>query len=241
MPFPFMALGAGISGLGSLGKIFAGAKQNKLANQINPVFQQYQQNPLAQENLAVNKNMFYGADPASLKAQSNVMQAQSNQLASAQRGATDASQLLAVGAGLQGGTNEAFSNLAAAEGQSKAGLLTNLGQAYRGAISEGDKAYESMLQKYQMDSQAKAALRNAGQQNIFGGIGDVAGGLMQYGMFKGMGSGAGMGTQSTQGYPLINSNPALTQNILFGTGNRMGGLKMSPYQVPQSAQSFKYP
>jgi hypothetical protein len=39
----------------------------------------------------------------------------------------------------------------------------------------------------------------------------------------------------------MSSNPALTQNILFGTGNRMGGLKMSPYQVPQSAQSFKYP
>jgi hypothetical protein len=237
---PF-TIGALVSGVGALGKVFAGAKQNRLANKINPVFQQYQQNPLAQENLAVNKNMFYGADPASLKAQSNVMQAQSNQLASAQRGATDASQLLAVGAGLQGGTNEAFSKLAAQEAEGKAGLLTSLGQAYRGAISEGDKAYESMLQKYQIDRQDKAALRNAGQQNIFGGIGAIGAGLMQYGMFKGMGSGTGMGTQSTQGYPLVNSNPALTQNILFGTGNRMGGLKMSPYQVPQSAQSFKYP
>jgi len=239
MPFPFMALGAGISGLGSLGKIFAGAKQNKLANQINPVFQQYQQNPLAQENLAVNKNMFYGRMPGAQKAESNIMQAQSNQLAGAQRGATDASQLLAVGAGLQGGTNEAFSNLAAAEGQSKAGLLTNLGQAYRGAISEGDKAYESMLQKYQIDRQDKAALRNAGQQNIFGGIGDIGAGLMQYGMFKNMGTG-GL-NQGTQGLSSMSSNPALTQNILTGTGNRMGGLKMSPYQVPQSAQSFKYP
>lgn len=240
MPNPFMVAGAITSGLGALGKVFSGIKQNKLANQINPVFQQYQENPLAKENLAVNKNMFYGRMPGAQKAESNIMQAQSNQLANAQRGATDASQLLALGAGLQGGTNEAFSNLAAAEGQSKAGLLTNLGQAYRGAISEGDKAYESMLQKYQMDSQAKAALRNAGQQNIFGGIGDVAGGLMQYGMFKGMGSGAGMGTQSTQGYPLINNNPALAQDILTGTGNKMGGLKMSPYQVPQLAQPFKF-
>jgi hypothetical protein len=184
MPFPFMAVGAGISALGSLGKIFAGAKQNKLANKINPFYQQYQENPLAKENLAVNKNMFYGRMPGAQKAESNIMQAQSNQLASAQRGATDASQLLAVGAGLQGGTNEAFSNLAAAEGQSKAGLLTNLGQAYRGAISEGDKAYESMAQKFQMDNQAKAALRQSGMQNIFGGIGDIGAGAMQFGMLK---------------------------------------------------------
>lgn len=234
MPFPFMAVGAGISALGSLGKIFAGAKQNKLANQINPFFQQYQENPLAKENLAVNKNMFYGADPASIKAQSNVMQAQSNQLSSAQRNATDASQLLALGAGLQGGTNEAFSKLAAQEAEGKAGLLTNLGQAYRGAISEGDKAYESMLQKYQMDSQAKAALRNAGQQNIFGGIGDVAGGLMQYGMFKGMGSGTK--GQVASGFPTTGYNPMQSQNILYGTGNNFqtpSFLKSSTYQLPK--------
>ena len=184
MPFPFMAVGAGISALGSLGKIFAGAKQNKLANQINPIYQQYQENPLAKENLAVNKNMFYGRMPGAQKAESNIMQLQSNLFSNAQRGATDASQLIAVGSGLQGGTNEAFSNLAATEGQSKAGLLTNLGQAYRGAISEGDKAYESMAQKFQMDNQAKAALRQSGMQNIFGGIGDIGAGAMQFGMLK---------------------------------------------------------
>jgi hypothetical protein len=220
MPLPLMAIGAGISALGSLGKIFTGAKQNKLANKINPFFQQYQKNPLAQENLAANKNLFYGRMPGAQKAESNIMQAQSNQLANAQRGATDASQLLAMGAGLQGGTNEAFSNLAAAEGQSKASLLPSLGQAYRGAISEGDKAYESMVQKYQMDTQAKTALKNAGQQNIFGGIGDIGAGAMQFGMLKGMGS--GMGTQGSQGFSSMGSNPALTQNILFGTGNKFG-------------------
>jgi hypothetical protein len=235
---PFMIGGAVTSGLGALGKVFAGIKQNKLANQINPFFQQYQKNPLAQENLAVNKNMFYGRMPGAQKAESNIMQSQSNLFSNAQRGATDSSQLLAVGSGLQGGTNEAFSNLAAAEGQSKAGLLTNLGQAYRGAISEADKAYESMLQKYQIDRQDKAALRNAGQQNIFGGIGDIGAGLMQYGQFKSLGTG-GL-NQGTQSLSSMGSNPALVQDILTGTGNRMGGLKMSPYQVPQLAQPFKF-
>jgi len=238
---PF-TIGALVSGVGALGKVFSGAKQNRLANKINPVFQQYQQNPLAQENLALNKNLFYGRMPGAQKAESNIMQAQSNQLASAQRGATDASQLLAMGAGLQGGTNEAFSNLAAVEGQSKAALLPSLGQAYRGAISEADKAYESMLQKYQIDRQDKAALRESGMQNIFGGIGDIGAGAMQYGMFKSLGNtGLNRGLQGTQGSQIMGSNPSLSQDILFGTRNRMGGLRLPPYQVPQSAQSFKYP
>jgi hypothetical protein len=186
--------------------------------------------------------MFYGRMPGAQRAESNIMQAQSNQLANLQRGATDASQLLALGSGLQGGTNEAFSNLAAAEGQSKAGLLTNLGQAYRGAISEADKAYESMLQKYQIDRQDKAALRESGMQNIFGGIGDIGAGAMQYGMFKSLGNtGLNRGLQGTQGSQIMGSNPSLSQDILFGTRNRMGGLRLPPYQVPQSAQSFKYP
>ena len=220
---PFMVGGAITSGLGALGKIFAGAKQNKLANQINPFFQQYQKNPLAQENLAVNKNMFYGRMPGAQKAESNILQSQSNLFSNAQRGATDASQLLAVGSGLQGGTNEAFSNLAAAEGQSKAALLPSLGQAYRGAISEGDKAYESMLQKYQIDRQDKAALRESGMQNIFGGVGDIGAGLMQYGQFKSLGNiGLNKGTQGGQGFQMMGSNPSLSQNILFGTGNKFG-------------------
>ena len=220
---PFMVGGAITSGLGALGKIFAGAKQNKLANQINPFFQQYQKNPLAQENLAVNKNMFYGRMPGAQRAESNIMQSQSNLFSNAQRGATDASQLLAVGSGLQGGTNEAFSNLAAAEGQSKAALLPSLGQAYRGAISEADKAYDSMLQKYQIDRQDKAALRESGMQNIFGGVGDIGAGLMQYGQFRSLGNtGLNRGTQGGQGLQMMGNNPALTQNILFGTGNKFG-------------------
>jgi hypothetical protein len=237
---PF-TIGALVSGAGALGKIFAGAKQNKLANQINPMFQQYQKNPLAQENLAVNKNMFYGRMPGAQKAESNIMQAQANQLANVQRGATDSSQLLAVGAGLQGGTNEAFSNLAAAEGQSKAGLLPSLNQAYRGVIAEGDKAYDSMMQKFEMDRQAKAALRQSGMQNIFGGIGDIGAGAMQFGMLKGSGMGSGMGTQGFQGFSAMGNNPALAQNILTGTGNMPSPRNFPAYRLPNSSQSFKYP
>jgi hypothetical protein len=38
--------------------------------------------------------------------------------------------------------------------------------------------------KYQLDSQAQAALRESGMNNIFGGVSDIGGGLMQYGNYK---------------------------------------------------------
>jgi hypothetical protein len=171
------------------------------------------------------------------------MQAQANQLASAQRGATDASQLLAVGAGLQGGTNEAFSKLAAQEAEGKAGLLGSLNQAYRGVISEGDKAYNSMMQKFEMDAQAKAALRQSGMQNIFGGIGDIGAGAMQFGMLKNnpnlFTQGAGAQRFGAQGYPTSGYNPMQSQDLLFGTGNIPSPRNFPAYRLPNSSQSFK--
>ena len=109
-----------------------------------------------------------------------------------------------------------------------------MGQAYRGDIAEGDKAYESMLQKYQIERQDKAALRESGMQNIFGGVGDIGAGLMQYGQFKSLGNtGLNQGGQSGQ---MLGGNPSLAQNILYGTGNRFQNpsfLKSSTYQLPK--------
>ena len=75
-----------------------------------------------------------------------------------------------------------------------------------------------------MDNQAKAALRQSGMQNIFGGIGDIGAGAMQFGMLKSNPSlfTQGLGTQGlgTQGYPTSGSNPALANRIMFGNANR---------------------
>ena len=53
-------------------------------------------------------------------------------------------------------------------------MLQNLNQAYGGLINEGDKEYQSMFQKFGMDTQQKNALMGGGAQNMFGAFSDLA-------------------------------------------------------------------
>lgn len=179
-----MLAGAILGGLGALGKTISGFSQMNQANKINPVWANYEKNKLADENLGATKNLFYGKNRAFTQAEANIRQAQSDQMANAQRNATDSATLLATGAGAAGNANLAFSNLAGKESEQQAGVLDNLSRAIAMSINEGDKVQANKLMKYQLDSQAQAALRESGMNNIFGGVGDIAGGLMQYGNYK---------------------------------------------------------
>lgn len=176
--------GAILGGVGALGKSIYGITQMGKANKINPVFAKYEKNPLAEQNLGAASNLFYGKNRAFTQAQANIGQAQANQMANAQRNATDSATLLATGAGAAGQTELAFSNLAGQEAQQQAGVLDNLSRAYAMSINEGDKVQANKLMKFQLDAQAQSALRESGMGNIFGGVSDIAGGLMQYGNYK---------------------------------------------------------
>ena len=179
-----IGVGAILGGIGALGKSIAGISQMNKANQINPVWYDYQKNKLADQNLGAVSNLFYGKNRAFTQAEANIRQAQANQMANAQRGATDSATLLATGAGVAGQTDQALADLAGKESLQQTGVLDNLSKAYAMAINEGDKEQANRLMKYQLDSQAQAALRQSGMQNIFGGISDIAGGMMQYGNYK---------------------------------------------------------
>ena len=52
------------------------------------------------------------------------------------------------------------------------------------SIGEGDKAYKSMMDKYQMDVQTQNALRGSGLQNATGGLMDLASMGIQYGGYE---------------------------------------------------------
>lgn len=179
-----MLAGAILGGLGALGKTISGFSQMKKANEIKPIWAEYEKNKLADQNLGATQNLFYGKNRAFTQAEANIRQAQSDQMANAQRNATDSATLLATGAGAAGNANRDFSNLAAQEAQQQAGVLDNLSRAYAMSINEGDKVQANKLMKYQLDSQAQAALRESGMNNIFGGVSDLAGGIMQYGNYK---------------------------------------------------------
>ena len=245
-----MLAGAIIGGIGALGKTISGFNQMKMANKIKPEWAKYEENKLAGQNLGATQNLFYGKNRAFTQAEANIRQAQSDQMANAQRNATDSATLLATGAGAAGNANQAFSNLAGQEAQQQAGILDNLSRAYGMSIAEGDKVQANKLMKYQLDSQAQAALRESGMNNIFGGVSDIGGGLMQYGNYKnaanfnkmlgGMGGAQGaqlMGGGAQGGMGALNSmvnagNNSYADEVL-GTGDysKYAGMEQKMPQV----------
>lgn len=179
-----MTIGLIASGVGALGKGIFGMSQMNKAKQLNPQFAEYKENPLARQNLGAAQQLFYGRTPGMSQAQANIQASQANQMAAAQRGATDSATLLALGAGSQAGTNAALSNLAAQEGQQKMGMFDNLSRAYAMSIAEGDKVQQNKMARFQFDANAQNALRESGMSNMFGAVSDIAGGAMQFGNYQ---------------------------------------------------------
>lgn len=174
MALPLLAIGAGIGAIGAIGKAIFGGKQRKEARKINPIFNQYKANPYAKQQLGLAQQMFNGRMAGAGDLEKNIFTNQANFQSNVNRNATDSSQALALAAAGQGQTNNALGNLQTQEAQNKYGMLQNLNNAYGVNIQEGDKEYNSMFQKFQMDTARKTALMGAGAENIFGGIGDLA-------------------------------------------------------------------
>ena len=195
----FVAIGGIGAGLGAAFKIYQGVKQNSLADQINPQYDVYKGSSAVGQNVAAAQNAYQGRMAGAGSAQENLLRAQQNQFANASRGATDASQLLALGAAGQGQTDAGVNNLATAEGQNQRGLLDNLQAAYGQKVQDDRAINQSQLEKYQIDTGAKQALRGAGMNNIAGGINDAAGMSLQLGQLNSMNkklnlAGAGIGS-----------------------------------------------
>jgi hypothetical protein len=188
--------GMGVSAIGSIGKLLTGFNQNKLANQINPIFSQYTGSKAVDQSLGTVQNAYQGRMPGAQAASDRILQSQANTLANASRGATDASQLLALGASTEGAADEAGIDLAGKEGQYHTGLLGNLQSAFNAKTEDERKIYESKLLKFQMDSQAKADLRKAGMGNIAGAGSDIGGMFLQGERLKQLGNPALQGKYS---------------------------------------------
>ena len=177
-------VGIGLGIAGSIGKFLLGNKQNKLADQINPVYDVYKGSNAVGQNVAAAQNAYQGRMAGAGSAQENLLRAQQNSFANASRGATDASQLLALGAAGQGQTDAGFNSLATAEGQNQRGLLDNLQQAYGQKVQDDRAINQSQLEKYQIDTQAKAGLRNSGINNEYGAVQDASGMALQLGQLN---------------------------------------------------------
>lgn len=185
------------SAIGAIGKIGLGFAQNHQANQINPVYSPYQTSPYAQKELGMANQLYNGRMFGATDMERNILNSQANFGAQVGRNATDSGQALALAAASQGQTNQAFGNLQTQEQQNKYNLLGNLNSAYDKMTQEGDKVYQDKLQKYQIDSQQKAALRSAAFGNIFGAVSDLGSTAIQGEKLGWLGNkGGGMGSSA---------------------------------------------
>lgn len=171
--------------MGLLDSVFGGvlgAIQLGKAGQIHPQWTQYTTSQYAKNNLANAQNAYNGRMAGASAEEQNILANQANQMGNINRTATDGSQALAVAAGAQGQTNQAFRNLQTQEAQNKYQLLNNLNLANQNMVNEGDKEYQSKLQKFQMDVAQQNALTQAGITNIANGVGSLSPSSMMYNM-----------------------------------------------------------
>lgn len=178
----FIAVGAAEAG--GVFKILHGAHQNKLANKVVVPEASYTTSPYAQKMYGQAQMLLNSRQPGMAAAEQNIMGSQANAMGSVERNATSGSQALAMLGGIQGNTDNAFQGLQQQEGQWKLNALNNYNQASNAMVNEGDKVYQSDLQKRLEAINEKNALRGSGTQNIGNGANDITNSAFLYEMMK---------------------------------------------------------
>ena len=160
---PLMLAGLISGGIGALGKTATCFMQNAQANKINPVWD----DSFVNNRLGIAQGMFNGRMAGASDLEKNIASAQGANIQNINRNATDASQALALAQGSQTMASDAYNDLQIKEAQNKYAMLENLNNAY-------SAANQNMLQKFGIETQAKAATREGAFKNIFGAINDAA-------------------------------------------------------------------
>ena len=162
------------SGIASL---FQAGKQRRLARKIHPVNTTYEENPYIKSLYGEGRNLYQGRMAGAGSAEQNILTNQANAFSNVENNATDASQALAVGAGISGQTNAALSDLATSESQDKQrrfGVYSDVSQLM---AQEGNKVYNDKLRRYYDDLNYKRGLEGAAMQNsmnLWQGLDDTA-------------------------------------------------------------------
>lgn len=145
-PITLASMGIGI--IGGIGQLFGRHKANKELERLIGQDPQYQINPLAQERLGLARTLLNARMPGASQIEKNIYQTQANTIGAINKNATDSSQALALAAGTQGQSNEAFNQLGLEEANDYQRRLANLTGAQEGMINEGDKVYNDKIRRF---------------------------------------------------------------------------------------------
>lgn len=226
----FDAISAGLGVLGAGAKIFSGISQNKKANEIekNNPRPDYVIPDQFKQNYALAKQMAQVGLPQQQyqNQMNNINQNQAGALQNLSRSANQGANLAAIVRGGDAATNNLNAQDAAArQGNQRYAIQQNSvlgGQEL--AKQQSDK-----FDKYTENYNRAAALRGAGNQNIYGGAGDLAG-LGAAGL---SGDNPLFGGQKTpqQTMGQVNGNPTLSA----ATG---AGINTPAFQPPYTQQYY---
>lgn len=218
---PGMALGV----IGSIGQLFGNAKANRELRALQASDPNYatsqagqQNNQIAQGRYGLAETILNSQMPGTAQEQNNILGAQSNVVGNANRTATNSAQALAVGAGAQGQTDQAFNNLALQQADWYKGNLANYNQAGQGVINEGDKRYQDQIRQYGDKAQIQGAI-NANRQNTWGSIANGGFALSNFGMNGGFSGMFGKGSGLNNSTSIVGNIP----NQGLGIPNMYGG------------------
>lgn len=158
---PLSIAGLGLGLVGTIGNLFGAHKANKRLNQLLASDPTYTANPIAAQRLGLASTLLNARAPGAASAERNIYGTQANTLANVERNATDGSQSLAVAAGVQGQTDQAFQNLQDKEAEDYQRRYANEVAAQEGQIQEGDKVFQDKVRQFQ----DKASILGAKTQN----------------------------------------------------------------------------
>lgn len=181
---PLAIGGAALGLVGGIAGLFGSRRANKRLEGLIGQNPTYQSNPIAGQRMALAQQLLNARQPGAAAQERNIYGAQANTLSSIDRGATDASQALAMKAATQGQANQAFGQLGIQEGQSYYNDLNNLTGAQQGMIQEGDKVYQDQIRRFQ-DLAAIRGMQTQNTQSAWQGISNLGMGAMNFGLAGG--------------------------------------------------------
>lgn len=171
-------IGAALSFAPSLFKFFSGNSQVRQANRLHPVEPQFQMNQGIIDNARVLGNRYNNYQMAGYgQAQNNLQTNFSNAFSQGIQGASSGADVLDLATKLNYGQGQGTNQLAFQNAQGKDQALLQSLDANASAGNELVKKNMYDLQEYQRKLQEKAALLQAGKQNMFSAGDDVASGL----------------------------------------------------------------
>jgi len=208
----------GISGtaMGTVGTIFgaiAGMKADKKLSKLLEEDPTYKSSPYASERYGLAKTLLNSRMAGSAARERNIYGAGANQIANINRGATDASQALALAAGVQGQQGQQFEDMQQGEVQDYYNKMNNLVGAQQGMTDQHEKLFDDEVRRWQDKvnvNQAQYAMRQKGAQS-FVNLGSMASSM-----------GGGMGGSGGGGFSPASSGMG-SMGSLSGGGNTLGG------------------